>query len=67
MDDYGDEGEKEKSKEKTLFDEFDCPSCDANNPHGDGFRNGDEVRCCYCGEEFLVKVNDEGKLKLKVM
>jgi hypothetical protein len=66
MDDYSDEGEKSAEAEKARsFDEFDCPNCNANNPYGDGFRVGDEIRCFYCGTEYKVKVTDTGKLKLK--
>lgn len=50
---------------KRRFSDFDCPDCNANNPHGDGLGNGDEVRCYYCGQEFRVMVDEEGKLRLK--
>lgn len=49
------------------FPEFDCPDCDANNPHDDGFGDGDEVRCFYCGQEFRALVSDEGRLRLKTI
>ena len=64
-----DEDEDKKSGRaqgvKRRFDEFDCPACSANNPLGDGFGNGDEVLCHYCGMEFKVTVDEEGKLKLR--
>jgi hypothetical protein len=64
--DYGgDAGEQEKNPANKVFDEFDCPLCSAYNPYGDGFRKGDEIRCCYCGTEFKAHVSDEGKLKMK--
>ena len=47
------------------FKDFDCPECAANNPWDDGFGDGDEIRCFYCGLEFKVKVTDEGRLKLR--
>ena len=47
------------------FGDFDCPDCNANNPYDDSFGDGDEVRCYYCGQEFLVQVSDEGRLKLR--
>ena len=47
------------------FDDFDCPDCAANNPYGDGFGDGDEVRCYYCGQEYRVDVSDSGRLRLK--
>ena len=66
MDDFGGEGEKEaEAITKKRFDEFDCPTCNANNPYGDGFKVGEEIRCFYCGTEYKVKVTDTGKLKLK--
>ncbi len=49
------------------FKDFDCPDCAANNPYDDGFGDGDEVLCYYCGQEFKVQVNDSGKLRLKVL
>lgn len=47
------------------FDEFDCPGCNANNPWPDGLHEGDEINCHYCGTSFLVKITEEGKLKLR--
>lgn len=47
------------------FNDFDCPACNANNPYDDGFGDGDEVLCYYCGQEFKVRVSDEGRLRLK--
>ena len=48
-----------------VFKEFDCPVCDANNPWDDGFQNGDEIRCHYCGTDFRVKAF-EGSKKFKL-
>ena len=62
---YGGDEEKSESPKKKTFDEFDCPLCSANNPYGDGFRAGDEIRCYYCGSEFSVRVDDSGKMKLR--
>lgn len=50
---------------RRRFGDFDCPSCNANNPWDDGFGDGDEIRCYYCGEEFRVRVTDEGRLRLR--
>ena len=49
------------------FQDFDCPDCSANNPWDDGIGDGDEIRCYYCGQEYLARVTDEGRLKLKAM
>jgi len=50
---------------RRRFKEFECPDCAANNPVDDGFGNGEEVTCNYCGQEYRAVVNDDGKLKLK--
>jgi DNA-directed RNA polymerase subunit RPC12/RpoP len=62
--------EKEKdlgaaSGSKRRFKEFECPDCSANNPIDESFGNGEEITCNYCGTEYKVVVNDDGKLKLK--
>ncbi|HET7823767.1 MAG TPA: hypothetical protein VFK90_00475 [Anaeromyxobacter sp.] len=49
------------------FGDFDCPDCNANNPYDDGFGDGDEIRCYYCGQEFRVDVTDSGRLRLKAI
>ncbi|MBX5481797.1 MAG: hypothetical protein IRZ16_08135 [Myxococcaceae bacterium] len=63
--DDDDHAEKGTSGANTRFKEFDCPSCNANNPTDPPFGDGDEILCNYCGEQFLVRVTDEGRLKLK--
>ena len=60
-DDASDEGREPANRRQ---DEFDCPSCNANNPHGERFGDGDEVRCAYCGQDFLVRVSESGRLRL---
>lgn len=50
---------------RRRFDDFDCPSCDANNPYAEAFGSGDEILCYYCGQEFRVEVTGEGKLRLR--
>jgi uncharacterized Zn-finger protein len=64
--DAEDEAKKDGSAAGSLkrFDEFECPTCDAYNPHPD-FGNGDEILCAYCGLTFLAEVTDEAKLKLR--
>jgi transcription elongation factor Elf1 len=59
-----DEKLTEKPHLKKYF-EFECPDCNANNPWPDGFRAKDEVGCHYCGTQFEVRINDNGKFKLK--
>ncbi len=69
IDQYDDDDENDKeaaaSGPQRKFKEFDCPSCNANNPCGDPIGDGDEIVCNYCGTEYEVKVSEEGKLKLR--
>jgi hypothetical protein len=65
------EAEEEEAKKsgealgtRKKFDEFECPTCEAYNPHAE-FGNGDEVNCAYCGLPFEVEVTDEAKLILR--
>ncbi|MDF1562591.1 MAG: hypothetical protein P1V51_06090 [Deltaproteobacteria bacterium] len=65
MDQHGyDDDEKEAAK---RYNEFECPDCDANNPVDDGFTDGSEVRCYYCGMAYQVQVTEAGKLKYKAV
>ena len=59
-DDEAPEGNKKKK-----FQEFDCPSCNANNPWPDGFVDREEVHCHYCGTSYEVRISEEGRVKLK--
>ncbi|MBL8952222.1 MAG: hypothetical protein JNK82_15675 [Myxococcaceae bacterium] len=47
------------------FTEFDCPGCNANNPTNEAFGHKSNVLCNYCGMEWEVRVDDEGKLDFK--
>jgi hypothetical protein len=61
-----DDGPKgEELGRNRRFNDFDCPECNANNPWDDGFGDGDEIRCFYCGLEFEVEVNDSGKIRFR--
>ena len=57
-----DEAPEESNK---VYKEFDCPSCDANNPWDDGFSVGSEIRCHYCGCDYEVHPGS-GKQKIKL-
>ncbi len=66
--DAHDEDEKPQPEDlgrRRRFKDFDCPGCNANNPYDDGFGDGDEVLCYYCGQEFKAEVNDSGRLRLR--
>jgi transcription elongation factor Elf1 len=62
-----DEVDAQGSKEGRMrrFQDFDCPGCNANNPYDDAFGDGDDVLCFYCGQEYKVRVSDEGRLRLQ--
>jgi hypothetical protein len=66
---YDEDDEKEGSAEgpNRRFGDFDCPECAANNPYDDKFGNGEEIRCYYCGAEFLATVTEAGRLKLRLL
>jgi hypothetical protein len=64
--DDDDQGSSEEGPGR-RFGDFDCPECAANNPYDDKFGHGDEIRCYYCGAEFLVSVTDSGRLKLRLL
>jgi DNA-directed RNA polymerase subunit RPC12/RpoP len=70
-DPYLDEEEEPEGKggdgegKSRRFREFECSDCDAYNPYDDGFGDGDEIRCHYCGQEFRVQVSEEGRLRLR--
>ena len=71
LDDYSEQEEEDKKSGVSLgtrrkFEEFDCPSCSANNPF-DTFGNGDDVLCNWCAMEFRAIVDEEGSLRLKEM
>jgi transcription elongation factor Elf1 len=59
-----DDHDKELRAGQKKFTEFDCPGCNANNPV-DGFTDGSEVLCNYCGMEWEVRVGDDGRLKFR--
>ncbi|WP_224245854.1 hypothetical protein [Hyalangium gracile] len=63
--DDDDGGKKAKTKSGKAIKEFDCPTCEANNPTEEPLSNGFEVRCNYCGNEFAVSFNESGKMRLK--
>lgn len=63
MDDYGDESPSQLRSKR--FFSFDCPACSANTPMDDGFSDGDELRCSYCGLDFLMRVTEEGTIRLR--
>lgn len=62
--DDGDDGPKASAGMKLK--EWDCPGCNANNPCDEKLpEKGVELRCNYCGNEYLITVGDNGKLKFR--
>jgi len=47
--------------------EFDCPECSANNPWDQGFNEGDEVTCHYCGQDLKVVAFETKRVKWKLL
>jgi hypothetical protein len=66
-DDMAGDDDAAREGAKRRFVEFECPECNAYNPHDDGFGDGDEILCNYCGQELKARVNDEGRLRLKAV
>lgn len=68
MKDYRYEGDDDDEKVikpgQMKFTEFECPGCNANNP-SEPFGHKSNVLCNYCGMEWEVRVDDEGKLEFK--
>lgn len=66
FDQYADDEDKGgRGGPKIKFKEFDCPSCNANNPCDPPFAHGDELLCNYCGSEYQVHVGSDGRPKLR--
>ena len=65
VDDDDENKELAQGGANSTFKEFDCPSCNANNPCDPPIGNDDEVLCNYCGSEFKLVVSDEGRRKFK--
>lgn len=62
---WDDGEEKQENLKKKKFFEFECSSCNANNPWPDGFKDKEEVNCHYCGTSFEIRVQDDGRIKLR--
>ena len=62
---FDEEAQPREEERRRRYTEFECPACDATNPCDDGFGDGDDVLCSYCGQEFRAAVTDDGRLKLK--
>jgi uncharacterized protein with FMN-binding domain len=63
MKDSGDGDDDKETTQRRKFKEWECPTCEANNPIDDGFYEGDELHCFYCGIGFAATVK-EGRLKM---
>ena len=65
IDAYDDDERPDEGGRKGGRTDFDCPSCNANNPTESALKDRDEVLCNYCGGTFLVRVSDDGRVKFK--
>ena len=63
--DEDDQSDRSISDGRRKFKDFDCPTCNANNPYDEPFGDGDDVLCYYCGQEYRVQVTEEGRLRLR--
>ena len=63
--DQYEEDEEKGAGHASKFKEFDCPSCNANNPCDQPFGPGDQLLCNYCGCEYEVRLRDNGTPKLR--
>ena len=59
-----DDDDQQADLKKKRYD-WDCPSCNANNPVDPAIADGDELICNYCGTTFLAKFTDDGRVKFK--
>ena len=64
-DQNADEDDLKEELPQLRATDFDCPTCNANNPMDTALRDRDEISCHYCGAAFQVRINTEGRLKLK--
>jgi DNA-directed RNA polymerase subunit RPC12/RpoP len=65
FDKNAEEEDLREERRKRAYTDYDCPTCNANNPVDLPLRDGDETRCNYCGAEYKVRITDEGRLRLK--
>ena len=67
IDKYAEEPDEKDSasRSRRAPTDFDCPSCNANNPLHEPLRDGGELLCHYCGNQYLVRLSDGGRLRLK--
>jgi transcription elongation factor Elf1 len=65
IDAYDEDEGREQERGGRGPTDFDCPSCNANNPTESALKDRDEVLCNYCGGHFLVRMSDEGRVRFK--
>ncbi len=65
VDKNADEEDLKEDVARSRATDFDCPSCSANNPVESALRDRDEISCHYCGAGYQVRINPEGRMKLK--
>ena len=65
VDQNADEEDLKEEAVRGRRTDFDCPTCNANNPVENALRDRDEISCHYCGAEYQVRITGEGRIKLK--
>ena len=63
---YMDDDDDDCKKKGKGHTEFECPECNAHNPVPDGYDDGSEVQCFYCGMEFRAVASGQ-KFKFKAL
>ena len=63
-DDDDDDDGKSVKPGKVKLTEFDCPGCNANNP-SEEFGDKSVVSCGYCGMDWEVRIDEDGKPDFK--
>lgn len=65
--DPSEDDERQKGPAGKRLREWECPSCNANNPTDEFVpeKKGIETRCNYCGVEFKVTLSEEGRFKFR--
>jgi transcription elongation factor Elf1 len=61
-----DDEDDQPARAKKKHTEFECPECNAHNPVDDGYGEGSDVQCFYCGIEFKVTISN-GRFKFRAV
>ena len=65
IDKNAEEEDPREERRRRAYTDYDCPSCNANNPTEMALRDGDETPCNYGGTDYEVRITDVGRLRRK--